>query len=268
MKVTNTTSCSSAKTAPDSKGFVQAPELNPPPCMKTITGFEASSVCGFVQTFAVRQSSEKVSFGAPWRPRIAAPTFVTFAKALFVALSTFPPSRGHVLPCGHIDGQYGKRRLPECFRGDESPLTKSDALKEAVLEYRTGAAQRRLSTGACAKGIPRYSETSGAHSDGWPSSRPLVVFTVCPTVQVLAAKAKGSCARCARENNEMPMTMILRTTPGKTDRREIEECFPDSLRGLGRFMTYSQELRRGSTPGFPSYSVSTVSSEINEPGEW
>jgi hypothetical protein len=57
----------------------------------------------------------------------------------------------------------------------------------------TGAANLRSPTGACPNGMPRYSETSESFFAGCPLTGPLLVWTVCPTVQ-LAARCSRSVA--------------------------------------------------------------------------
>jgi hypothetical protein len=56
-------------------------------------------------------------------------------------------------------------------------------LSAAVPLKATGAANLRSPIGACPKGIPKYSETCESFVAGCPLTGPLLVWTVCPTVQ-------------------------------------------------------------------------------------
>ena len=73
-------------------------------------------------------------------------------------------------------------------------LTKSVPLSGAVPLNATGAANLRSPTGACPKGIPKYTETSESFVAGCPLTGPLLVVTVCPTVQ-FAARSSRSVAK-------------------------------------------------------------------------
>ena len=61
--------------------------------------------------------------------------------------------------------------------------TKTVALTGSFPTNRTGGWKRSFPSGGTAYGIPRYSETPGALAAAWPTTRPLVVRTGCPTVQ-------------------------------------------------------------------------------------
>jgi hypothetical protein len=67
-------------------------------------------------------------------------------------------------------------------------------LSGAVPLKAIGAANLRSPTGACPNGIPKYSETSESFVAGCPLTGPLLVLTVCPTVQ-LAARSSRSVAK-------------------------------------------------------------------------
>jgi hypothetical protein len=62
-------------------------------------------------------------------------------------------------------------------------LTNELPLITAVLKYGSGGAHLKSPTGACAYGIPRYSDTVESLAAACPVTEPLYVFTVCPTVQ-------------------------------------------------------------------------------------
>lgn len=62
-------------------------------------------------------------------------------------------------------------------------LTKEEPFNAAVPLKATGAANLKSPTGACPKGIPKYSETCEAFEAVCPLTGPLDVWTVCPTVQ-------------------------------------------------------------------------------------
>lgn len=65
----------------------------------------------------------------------------------------------------------------------------------------SGAANLNVPTGDLAKGMPRYSDTSGRSVAAWPRITPVVVLTWCPTSQV-----RGMAEHCAREiANASPM---------------------------------------------------------------
>jgi hypothetical protein len=66
---------------------------------------------------------------------------------------------------------------------ESKELTNELPLITAVLKYRSGGAHLKSPTGACAYGIPRYSDTVESLAAACPVTEPLYVFTVCPTVQ-------------------------------------------------------------------------------------
>jgi hypothetical protein len=79
-------------------------------------------------------------------------------------------------------------------RSGWSRPTKTLPLSGAVPLNATGAANLKSPTGACPNGMPRYSETSESFFAGCPLTGPLLVWTVCPTVQ-LAARSSRSVAK-------------------------------------------------------------------------
>ena len=62
-------------------------------------------------------------------------------------------------------------------------LTDELPLIMAVLKYGRGGAHLKSPIGACAYGIPRYSDTVESLAAACPVTKPLYVFTFCPTVQ-------------------------------------------------------------------------------------
>jgi hypothetical protein len=62
-------------------------------------------------------------------------------------------------------------------------LTKDVPLRDALPVNLTGAANLKSPIGACPYGIPKYSETCESFAAGCPLTGPLLVCTVCPTVQ-------------------------------------------------------------------------------------
>jgi hypothetical protein len=114
------------------------------------------------------------------------------------------------------------------IRHEWNRLTKELPLSGAVPLKATGAANLRSPTGACPKGIPKYSETSESFVAGCPVTGPLLVFTVCPTVQLaarssrLVAKAHNG-ARRAKSTKDLMAEHTQAIATGKRaakDRRE------------------------------------------------
>src|ERR1700749_869711 len=96
-----------------------------------------------------------------------------------------------------LTSEFGLRlALPPIFSGHAYPNLAATIFLSAL--YALGAAKRRSPTGGCAKGIPRYSETSGFHVEAWPSMDPLFVLTICPVTHGVA-KATDSKHRRMRE---------------------------------------------------------------------
>jgi hypothetical protein len=57
--------------------------------------------------------------------------------------------------------------------------------------YLTGASNLRSPIGGWANGIPRYSDTPVWFVAAWPETGPLLVCTVCPTVQLEAVPCRA-----------------------------------------------------------------------------
>lgn len=92
----------------------------------------------------------------------------------------------------------------------------------AVPSKATGAANRRSPVGACANGIPRYSETEEAEAlrAACPITDPELVCTVCPTVQFEADCLVTIPAAANGARREMAKLFILRETDyGTTNKR-------------------------------------------------
>ena len=70
----------------------------------------------------------------------------------------------------------------------------------------TGAAHLRSPTGAWAYGIPRYSETLESFLAACPLTGPLLVLTVCPTVQFEDCR----CSTRAEADAEHAVTRVRR----------------------------------------------------------
>lgn len=71
--------------------MAELPELKPPPYSQTKTAFFASPVCGFVQTFRLRQSSLYTPFPLLNKANVCIPTAVTFAAAIPAAVTLLEP---------------------------------------------------------------------------------------------------------------------------------------------------------------------------------
>lgn len=153
MNETTTTSSVSTILAPLYPEYEEAPLLNPPPYIQTSTAFFDSPVCGFVQTFAYRQSSLYFPVESPKISDINIPALVRFAAEISAKEG---PEELELLI-----GQFG----PCKFLSVGGPGTKTEKLtydvplSVEVPLYFTGAANRRSPIGGCANGIPKYADT-------------------------------------------------------------------------------------------------------------
>jgi hypothetical protein len=79
--------------------------------------------------------------------------------------------------------------------------------------YAFGAAKRKIPSGGCAYGMPRYSETCGCQLEEWPTTLPEVVLTGWPTL-----KAGATCGNAAvRLANESSAKAMISTECGEEE---------------------------------------------------
>src|ERR1700712_4671566 len=89
--------------------------------------------------------------------------------------------------------------------------------------YFFGAAHLRSPTGGWAKGMPKYSDTSGFQLEAWPTTEPLLVFTLCPTFQAgcWSEADTASSAAAKTDMTVLDMVGILLTSRKSVDRRKV-----------------------------------------------
>jgi hypothetical protein len=110
--------------------------------------------------------------------RVSSPTSVTFAAANPAAVTGDPGFVGQEFPCRIRISIYTSLYLIVKELTNELPLIM------VVLKNGSGGAHLKSPTGACAYGIPRYSDTVESLAAACPVTEPLYVFTVCPIVQL------------------------------------------------------------------------------------